>query len=201
MKPLETVFRSYAKTHPEGAARALEKLTPEQAANLLSDIPASVLGRVVERLIPQAAAPIVDRLGPEKTRNLIKRMSPRHAASLLQQMEPEQREKMLEGLSEKETLQIKTLLRYPAETAGGMMNPQVSAIPADFNVRSAIRFLRKAPRRTLYYLYVVDRERKLQGVVGMRKLLLARPSDKIEGVTHSKRGSSRRESRSDGDPD
>jgi magnesium transporter len=59
------------------------------------------------------------------------------------------------------------------------MDPQITAIPVDLTVREAIATLRRARRETLYYLYVIDRERRLLGVLDMRELLLASPRDPI----------------------
>jgi magnesium transporter len=75
-------------------------------------------------------------------------------------------------------------MTYPPDTAGGMMEPRVTAIPVDLTVKAAITYLRKAPRQTLHYLYVTDSDGKLAGVLNMRELMLASPQDRIESLTH-----------------
>jgi magnesium transporter len=65
-----------------------------------------------------------------------------------------------------------------------MMEPRVTSIPVDLTVQSAVAHFRKAPRQTLYYLYVTDRDGKLIGVLNMRDLLLASPRDRIETLVH-----------------
>jgi magnesium transporter len=90
------------------------------------------------------------------------------------------REAALSGLAPDRAKGIQSLLQYPPDTAGGMMNPHITSIRIDLSVAEAIAALRRAPRQTLYYLYVTDRDGKLVGVLNMRELLLASPRDRIE---------------------
>ncbi|MGD8503716.1 MAG: magnesium transporter, partial [Syntrophobacterales bacterium] len=93
-------------------------------------------------------------------------------------------EEALTDLPEKVARQIRELMHYPPDTAGGMMEPRVTSIPVDLTVQTAVAHFRKAPRQTLYYLYVTDRDGKLIGVLNMRDLLLASPRDPIEALVH-----------------
>lgn len=63
-----------------------------------------------------------------------------------------------------------------------VMDPSVIALRSDWTVRKAIGLLREAPERSLYYLYVTDKDGKLTGVVSMRSLLLAQPNEKLESL-------------------
>lgn len=69
-----------------------------------------------------------------------------------------------------------------ALTAAGMMEGEVVTIPLNVTAEAAIEFLRNAPRQSLHYLYVTDADRRLVGVLGMRDILLARPSDPVESM-------------------
>ena len=115
-------------------------------------------------------------------RELLEAMPPRQASFVLQHMDEGKREDALKTLPDARSRQLRELMHYPAEMAGGMMEPRVASIRADLNVQSAIGVLRKAPRQTLYYLYVTDADGKLVGVLNMRNLLLASPKDTIESL-------------------
>ncbi|MBI4564206.1 MAG: magnesium transporter [Planctomycetes bacterium] len=184
MKPIETVVRALSDSHPETAARALEGLPAEDAAKILEVLPASVVGAVVERLIPHAAGEILRRIPQDRTQRLLETMSPRQSALVLQHLEESIREQVLSGMPAEAGRQLRDLMRYPPETAGGIMDLGTVSIPIDLTVQETIAFLRKAPREALHYLYVTDRERRLIGVLGMRDLLLASPRDRIEGMVH-----------------
>lgn len=182
MKALETLVRSFAEAHPESAAHALERLDPAEAAKVLGELPASVVGPVVERLAPHAAGAILSRFTPEQTRAFLEAMPPKQAAAVLHHVEEAKRGEALAGMPEQAARRLQELLKYPPETAGGMMEPQVVSLPIDLTVQEAISLLRKAPRQSLHYLYVTDRENKLAGVLGMRDLLLASPRDPIQPI-------------------
>jgi len=180
MNTLEALVRSFAEAHPESAAHALERLDPGEASKVLGELPASVVGPVVERLAPHAAGAILSRFTPEQTRAFLEAMPPKQAAAVLHHVEESKRGEALAGMPEQAARRLQELLKYPPETAGGMMDPQVVSLPIDLTVQEAISLLRKAPRQSLHYLYVTDRDYKLAGVLGMRELLLAAPRDRIE---------------------
>jgi magnesium transporter len=180
MKTLESLARSFAESHPESAARALERLDAGEAARVLAALPAGAAVGVIDRLAPHAAGAVLALLSPEQVRALLESMPPKQAASALRHLEEAKRGEAIAGMPEQAARRLQELLRYPPETAGGMMEPQVVAIPNDLSVQEAISLLRKAPRQSLHYLYVTDREGRLAGVLGMRDLLLAAPRDPVE---------------------
>jgi magnesium transporter len=176
---LETMVRSFASTHPADAARVLEGLDAQAAAELLRRLPTRTAAQVTERLAPEAAGVILTRIGPDASRQLLSSLPSRQAAAVLQHLEDTVRDAALSGLLPDRGRVLRDLLRHAPDTAGGMMDPQITAIPVDLTVREAIATLRRARRETLYYLYVIDRERRLLGVLDMRELLLASPRDPI----------------------
>lgn len=179
MNPL---FRRFVESHPKDAAKALEEFDAAEAAKTIEKLPSHLGSLLLERLAPQKAGAILEKLGSIRTRELLGAIAAKQASFILQHLDMSKREEALAGLPESRSRQLRELIKYPAETAGGMMEPRVASIPSDMNVQSAIGILRKAPRHTLYYLYVTDREGKLVGVLNMRKLLLASPKDSIESL-------------------
>lgn len=182
MKAHEPLVRALAEQHPETAARTLERLDPGEAAKVLSGLVAAVVVKVVERLAPHAAAGILDRFTPEQTRDLLEAMGPKQASAVLRHLEEQKRGAALACMPELAAKRLQELLRYPPETAGGMMEPQVVSIPVDVTIQEAISLLRRAPRQSLHYLYVTDRDARLVGVLGMRDLLLGGPKEPVEGI-------------------
>jgi magnesium transporter len=142
----------------------------------------TLVGLLMEWLTPQKAGAVLDLLSPVRTQKLLAAMSPRQASLVLQYLEPAKREEALVGLPHTKARELRGLMHYPPETVGGVMEPRVASIPMDLNVQSAIGVLRKAPRQTLFYLYVTDHEGKLVGVLNMRNLMLASPRDTIKSL-------------------
>jgi magnesium transporter len=182
METLTSLVQSFIETHPEGAAHALEALEPGEAAHVLALLPAKVVGPVVERLTPYGAGAIFELLTGEQMQPLLAEMTLRQAALVLQHFEDEKRESALGQLPAAHAATLRELLRFSAETAGGIMEPQVTSIAVDLTAHEAIQVLRRAPRQTLYYLYVTDRDGKLVGILQMRDLLLAQPSDPVSAL-------------------
>jgi magnesium transporter len=182
--PMTSMARSFASTHPEDAARTLESFTPAEAARVLKRLAPRVAAEVAARLSPQAAGAILSEVGPEGTKDLLASIPARQAAAILHQLEDAVREATLAGLSKERERAIRSLLRYPPDTAGSMMDPHVSTIRIDLTVSQAISSLRRAQRQTLYYLYVTDPEGRLAGVLHLRDLLLSSPRDPIEPLVH-----------------
>ena len=182
MKTLEPLVRSFVEGHPQDAAKALEELDADEATKILERLPSRLQGLLMERLSPPKAGAILEQLDSFRARELLASMPPRQASFVLQHMDEGKREDALKALPDARAHQLRELMHYPAEMAGGMMEPRVASVRADLNVQSAIAVLRKAPRQTLYYLYVTDGDGKLVGVLNMRNLLLASPKDTIESL-------------------
>ena len=182
MKTLESLVQRFVEGHPQDAGKAVEELDVAEAAKIIAKLPLRLSSLLLERFAPQKAAPILETLDPVRTKEMLETVSPKQAAFVLQYMDTGKREEVLGALPDARARQLRELMRYPEDTAGGMMEPRVGSIPSDLDVQSAIARLRKAPRHTLYYLYVTDREGKLVGVLNMRNLLLAFPKDSIESL-------------------
>ena len=182
MKTLESLVQRFVEGHPQDAGKAVEELDVAEAAKIIAKLPLRLSSLLLERFAPQKAAPILETLDPVRTKEMLETVSPKQAAFVLQYLDMGKREEVLGALSDSRARQLRQLMRYPEDIAGGMMEPRVGSIPSDLDVQSVIARLRKAPRHTLYYLYVTDREGKLAGVLNMRNLLLASPKDSIKSL-------------------
>ena len=107
-------------------------------------------------------------------------LAPDDVADVLQEFEPEERAALL-GLVDQATRQdVTALLAYAEDEAGGLMSPRFTRIRPEMSVDEAIRYIRRQVRNqpeTIYYVYVLDSEQRLLGVVSFRELLMA-PSDR-----------------------
>ena len=119
---------------------------------------------------------------PTGERRLWMRMlAPDDAADLIQEAPGDQHENLLSLLDDPMRREVKGLLDYAEDEAGGLMNTRYSRLRADMTVDEAISYLRRDARgreKTVYYVFVVDSEERLHGVVSFRDLLVA-PGDKL----------------------
>ena len=142
----------------EDAADILEKMEEAEAAELAEGLDVSTL------------APILDEMQPDEAADLLGDLLPEHVTAALARMsEPEE---------------VQPLLLHPDETAGGLMTSEFLALRPRMTVLQAIEAIRSwAPEvETAYYLFVVDREEALCGVVGLRQLIVADPSSTVSEI-------------------
>lgn len=180
----DLLVRSFVESYPRDAAQALEELEVTEAVEVIEKLPFRTEALVLERVSPSNAGAILERLDPERRRELLAIMPPGTASLVLQHLEKDKREEALSQLRKKVARQLREVMSYPPDSAGGMMKPRVTSVPIDLSVQAAVAHFRKAPRQTLYYLYVTDRDGRLIGVLNMRDLLLASPRDRVESHVH-----------------
>ena len=120
-------------------------------------------------------------LPPGERRLWMRLLAPDDAADVIQEAPAEERESMLSLLDDQTRREVKGLLDYAEDEAGGLMNTRYSRLRADMTVDEAISYLRKDARmreKTVYYVFVVDAQEHLHGVVSFRDLLVS-PGDKL----------------------
>jgi len=109
---------------------------------------------------------------------LLESMAPDNRADLLRELDPELVEEILPLVAKAERHDIRMLLSCPEDSAGSLMTTEYASLPAEITAGEAIARLRsQAPdSESIYYIYVLDAERKLLGFVSLRDLILAKPT-------------------------
>jgi magnesium transporter len=118
---------------------------------------------------------MVEGTGREHVAHLIEEMSHDDRAELLRRLPKPVQESLLRLIDEADRRDIAKLIQYPERTAGALMTTDYAWLPANITVEEALERLRlQAPdRETIYYVYVVDEQRRLLGVVSLRDLIMA----------------------------
>jgi magnesium transporter len=128
---------------------------------------------------------VVVDLPPEDRRHWMRLLPPDDAADVIQFAEEEQRPGLLSLLDPATHHEVSALLAYAEDVAGGLMNPRFGRLRADWIVEEAILYLRRQARELrelIRYLYVVDPEGHLLGVVSFRELFAAEPRAHVRDV-------------------
>jgi len=124
-------------------------------------------------------------LPPRERQLWMRQLAPDDAADAVQQADEEQREGMLRLLDEPTRREVSALLAYAEDEAGGLMSPRYVRLRVEMSVDEAISYLRRAARErveTIYYIYVLDGEQRLLGVVSFRELFAAPPDKTVRDV-------------------
>lgn len=165
----------YLAEHPAEAARILERFPPANVSALLAEASPEVASRALRCAEPAFAVACLAALPRSHAAALLGSLPLGVAAALLRRADAETRSAVLEAGSPQAAAALGRVLAHPEGTAGALMNPRVVVLPGDLTVERAVERLRRVPADDLYYLYVVDREQKLAGVLTYRQLLLAGP--------------------------
>jgi magnesium transporter len=130
-------------------------------------------------------AELVLGIGVNARRLWLRLLAPDDLADVVQQVEPEERAGLLALVDEPTRAETIGLLAYAEDAAGGLMNPRFARLRPEMTMDEAISYLRRQARReleTIYYVYVLDREQRLLGVVSFRELFSAPPERTVREV-------------------
>lgn len=125
-------------------------------------------------------AELLMELAEPARRRWVRLLPPDDAADLVQELDPEDRVHVVDFLDPITRREVSALLAYEEDEAGGLMSPRFARVRPEMTVDEAIAYLRRQARRrveTIYYVYVLDAEQRLQGVVSFRQLFAA-PGDR-----------------------
>lgn len=174
-------------SHPADIARLLEPLSLQTQVELLLSIDPEEAAEALTELDEHARVEILESMPPEIAGEFLSAMSPDDAADVLDELEEDHRDELLSSLDTDDADEIRTLMAYDPETAGGVMNTEVFTLEQRLTVDQAIAKMRAGIEETEipYYAYIVDDERRLVGVLSLRDLMLTRPGtvlrDRIAG--------------------
>lgn len=133
-------------------------------------------------------AELVSALSPAEARRWVRILPPDDAADLVQHLDPDERGGVLALMDAITLREVAALLAYEEDEAGGLMSPRFARLRPDMTVDEAISYLRRQARRrieTIYYVYVLDAEQRLLGVVSFRELFASAPGVAIRDVMHT----------------
>jgi magnesium transporter len=173
-----------ALLHPADIADIVEEMAADERREVFEQLDIATAAEALSEVEPDMQAAIVSDLDEERAADILDEMAPDEAADLLQDLSEERREELVELMQKDEAKDVEELLTYDEDTAGGIMTTQFFALPADLTAQQAIERLRELqPDKELtYYLYVVDGQGRLDGVIGLRDLVVAKPEAKLSEV-------------------
>lgn len=173
---------------PADIAEFIEDLKLEEIGPILNLLTGEVAGEVLNQLDPELAGQVLRDIGEEKTSAIIDEMYSDDVADLLAELTDQEKDKILNLMEREDAVEVRELLEYKVDTAGGIMTTEYVAILQDITAGRAIEVLREiAPdAETVYYVYVVNDKNQLVGVISLRELIVSSPGTVIENIMHHK---------------
>ncbi|HET7181800.1 MAG TPA: magnesium transporter, partial [Candidatus Limnocylindrales bacterium] len=167
---------------PAEWADLVPQLEPSEIAVLIQWLPDDEIGQILEELAPSEAARILRTLSANEAAPLLREMDPDDAADVVEQLPDETASAILVRLSPAEAAEIRELSAYEPDSAGGIMTPAYVAVAKEATAAQATAAIRRLvdQAETVNYVYVVDDQRHLLGVLSLYRLLLSPDTTPVE---------------------
>ncbi len=164
-----------SELHPADIADIISQVSREEGAHLFKNLDIETAAEALSELKTEMQADIINAMDTEKAADIIEEMPPDEAADILSDLPTEKAKELLENIEKEDAEDIQELLGHEEDTAGGLMTTEYIACPPDMAVSEALgRFRTEAKEvETVYYIYVLDKDERLIGVLSLRDILLA----------------------------
>ncbi len=173
-----------ARLHPSELADIITALSAQDAARVVGSLDDERAADALEHLDSEVQRSIIDDLGTERAADIIEEMDSDDAADLLGDLPEERQEALLREMDAATADDLRELVAYDDDTAGGLMTTDYFWIYPHRTVAATIAKIREIAPETefIYYLYVTDQSEKLLGTLSLRTLLLSTPNATIHTI-------------------
>ena len=173
-----------ARLHPSDLAEIIGELSAQDAARVIHQLDDETAADALEHLDAHTQRSIIEDIGTERAADIIEEMDSDDAADLLNELPEDHQSQLLAEMEPETAGELRELVEYAENTAGGLMTTDYVWIYPHRTVEATIVKLRVIAPETefIYYLYVLDNDEKLLGVLSLRALLLADPQSTIHAI-------------------
>ena len=162
----------------------MENLDEDMKIKLFEVLPIDMSASILEESGPEFFRSILSNIDQEHGQNILEQMSLDDLTDILSEIDEDERHRIMNLLSKEDADDVKELLVYDEDSAGGIMTTGYIEIYKNMTAKEAIDHMREnaLDAETIYYIYVVDNDEKLVGVLSLRELITARDSVIVEDL-------------------
>jgi CBS domain-containing protein len=174
--------------HPADIAEIISDMSHAESGKLLDSLDIEHLADALEEVEPDFQATLIEGMSDERVADVLEEMSPDEAADLLAELSPERSEDLLDLMQAQEAKEVRMLLSYPEDSAGGMMTTDIATIRPGLTTAKAIEAIRNSgtEAESIFYVYVTDEQNHLMGVFSLSDLILSKPNTPVAEFMHKK---------------
>ncbi len=164
------------ETHPADAADHIEGLALDEQVKFVKQLPIKDAAESIAEMESNDQVQLILRLNQGFAARILESMAPDDATDILEQLDAEHRRSLLGRVSDEDRAELRNLLTFHPETAGGVMNTEVVILDQDLTADQAIKKIRDEveDKEIPYYAYLADPAGHLTGVVSLRDILVSR---------------------------
>jgi magnesium transporter len=181
----EQVCEAFERIHPADVAEVLDAIEEDDlTARLFAALSTPRAAAVLSLVSDHTRDILLDAVPEHRLRTIVASLESDDAADLLAELPRAQVERLLQSIPARISADVRDLLRYDEESAGGIMQREFVAVPRDATVEDAIAAVRRRGAGTegLHNVFVVDAEQRLVGVLPLRLLILADPGTTVDAI-------------------
>jgi CBS domain-containing protein/sporulation protein YlmC with PRC-barrel domain len=177
---------SLKKLHPADIAEIVDQLSINDSITILNSLDDEIAADALEEISPERQVSLFEEMETKRAADILEEMSPDDAADLIGELSEDRAQELLDLMDPEEARDVESLLKYPEDTAGGIMTTEFAAVKEGLTARQTLNALRKMAGEveSIYYIYVLSNFNSLVGVMSLRELLLAEPEQKITEFMH-----------------
>lgn len=178
---LEGIRDMLSSIHTSEIAALIQSLDQEDRSKVLNSLDTETASQIILELEKEQRQEILEELDHEKIADIVEEMDSDDAADVIAELPHDTAKVVLEKMAPEEAKEVEPLLKYPSDTAGGIMQKELVQVIHDSTVRDTIGWIRLIADEVqdFYGIYVTDESDRLLGTVSLKRLILANPMTKV----------------------
>lgn len=172
---LRISYNRLEKLHPADLADILEELNLDEQRSLIESLNDEIAAEAVSEIPTRMQVALLNSLSAGKAADIVEEMAPDEAADVLQELPPETSAEVLANMETKEANEVRELLGFEENTAGGFMTTEFIVLQETATVESAVEALKNfsGPLESIHSIYLISDSLVLTKVVPLARLLVA----------------------------
>nr|WP_294945927.1 magnesium transporter [uncultured Mucilaginibacter sp.] len=179
---LEAVLQEY---HASEIAILFEKLPQEAKERIINMLPADIASEVLSEMTEEShPEDLLLNMHPEKRSDIVEELDYDDATDIISQLEEHEQHEILRDIDQEDAHNIRALLKYDEDTAGGLMNSEVIKVNINLDKKDALdEIIRQSEEMEEFYtIYVVDDGDILQGILSIKSIIKARSDARVSDL-------------------
>jgi len=170
--------------HPSDIAKLFISLEEEEKIYIFSLLDPAVASDVLLEVDEQTRERLISSISKAELTEIVDEMATDDAADVIAELPHEEAKTVLEGIGWEESVEVQRLLKYPEDTAGGIMQTELVMVNEDVTIQEAIEQVRAKSEeiQNIHNVFVVDEVTRLVGIVPLAKLILTKPHLPIKDI-------------------
>jgi CBS domain-containing protein len=175
-------FAELAELHPVDIADVVSQVGPRERAAVLAALNPGLAADTMQEMEEELRTAALVEMQVERALSILTQLDADAAADVLADLPDELAEELLHGLPDEREKDLRGLVSHPEHSAGALMTTETTAVPAGTAAADALAHIRgiKPDQHAMTYIYVIDGDERLVGVVSLRDLVLADPDDVVD---------------------